>query len=70
MRYETIYNNLIEKRRIEVPEGYSEEHHIKPKSLGGSDSKDNLVRLTAREHYLAHYLLMKMQVLKSDGFYH
>ena len=69
VKYETIYKNLIEKRLVETPEGYSEEHHITPKSLGGSDSKDNLVRLTAREHYLAHYLLMKMQKPKSDGYY-
>lgn len=69
MRYETIYDNLIEKRLRYVPEGYAEEHHIKPRSLGGSDTKDNLVRLMAREHYLAHYLLMKMQTPKSDGYY-
>jgi hypothetical protein len=69
MKYETIYNNLIQKRKRDVPEGYTELHHIIPRSLGGSDTKDNLVRLTAREHYLAHYLLMKMQVPKSGGYY-
>jgi hypothetical protein len=31
-----------------------------PKSLGGSNSKTNLVRLTAREHFVAHRLLTKM----------
>lgn len=39
---------------------YYEKHHIIPKSLGGSNNDDNLVLLTAREHYLAHYLLCKI----------
>jgi hypothetical protein len=39
---------------------YYEEHHILPYSLGGDNSKENLVLLTAREHYLAHYLLVKI----------
>ena len=34
-----------------------ENHHIIPKSLGGSNSKDNLVKLTPREHYIAHLIL-------------
>lgn len=38
---------------------YYEEHHIIPISIGGSDLEDNKVLLTAREHYLAHYLLLK-----------
>ena len=39
---------------------YYEIHHILPKSIGGSNEKYNLVLLTAREHYLAHYLLYKI----------
>lgn len=31
-----------------------------PKSEGGSDGKANLVRLSAREHYIAHLLLAKI----------
>jgi hypothetical protein len=38
---------------------YVENHHIIPKSLGGYDTKENLVYLTAREHYIAHLLLCK-----------
>lgn len=61
MNYLSIYNSLIEKRLlIPVPNiEYSEQHHIKPKCLGGDDSKENLVRLTAREHFMAHCLLYK-----------
>jgi hypothetical protein len=40
--------------------GYIEEHHIIPKSLGGDNSNDNLVYLTAREHFICHRLLIKM----------
>ena len=40
-------------------DGYVEMHHILPRSHGGSDTKSNLVALTAREHYLAHWLLWR-----------
>lgn len=40
--------------------GYFETHHIIPRSLGGDDSSSNLVDLTYREHFLAHWLLTKM----------
>ena len=39
---------------------YYEQHHIIPKCAGGIDEKNNLVLLTAREHFLAHYLLVKI----------
>jgi hypothetical protein len=45
---------------------YSETHHILPKCLGGKD-KNNLVKLTAKEHYIAHALLTKFII--GDGYY-
>lgn len=60
MDYEKHYNLLIYRAKGRTLEGYSEKHHIIPKCMGGSDSKDNLVRLTAEEHYVAHQLLVKM----------
>lgn len=61
MNYLNIYNKLCSTRKEEDRRKgngiYYEEHHIKPKWLGGEDKRDNLVLLTAREHYLAHYLL-------------
>ena len=39
---------------------YYEKHHILPKSLGGSNDETNLVKLTAREHFICHWLLVKM----------
>ena len=61
MNYKKQYANLIKKaKRRESPEGYSEKHHIRPRSMGGKDTKKNLVKLTAREHFVAHILLVKM----------
>ena len=50
------------KTRKEANEilGYSEKHHIIPRSIGGSDDKENLVFLSAREHFVAHQLLVKI----------
>ena len=46
------------KRRISIG-GYVETHHIIPRSLGGDNSKDNLVKLTPKEHFICHLLLTK-----------
>lgn len=61
MNYRLHYDRLIERAVARGrPDGYSERHHIVPKCMGGGDAKDNLVRLTAEEHYVAHQLLVKM----------
>jgi hypothetical protein len=61
MDYKRQYDELIERAvNRPVPTGYTENHHIIPKCMGGSDSPDNLVALTAREHFLAHRLLARM----------
>jgi len=39
---------------------YVEKHHIIPRCIGGSDHRENLVSLTAREHFVCHLLLTKM----------
>lgn len=66
MNYKHTYNNLIQSRsqlnRIKDKDiiGGFENHHIVPKSLGGSNNPENLVLLTPREHYVAHWLLYKI----------
>lgn len=62
-KYLTWYNQLIDraKSRSFPKHEYSEKHHIIPRSLGGSNKKDNIVKLSAREHYIAHLLLYKFQ---------
>lgn len=60
MDYKKIYDDLISKRRLLPPIGYSERHHIVPRSMGGTNDKSNIVSLTAREHFIAHALLAKI----------
>jgi len=57
MDYKRIYDELIAFRKVNIPSGYVERHHIIMTSLGGSDDADNLVKLTGREHWIAHLLL-------------
>ena len=58
MNYLRAYCNLIRKAENRVPpEGYVEGHHVFPKSLYGENKR--IVKLTAREHYIAHALLEK-----------
>lgn len=59
MNYQKIYNQIIDRAKNEIREGYLEKHHIIPRCLNGSDDSTNLVLLTAREHYLCHWLLAK-----------
>ena len=62
MNYKRIYDQLIQKRienRLRPLDGYSEKHHIIPLSFGGTDDWSNKVRLTAKEHFVAHLLLLK-----------
>jgi hypothetical protein len=62
MDHKKVYDKLISTRldRVLDKNEYYEKHHIIPKSMGGSNSNENLVCLTAREHYLAHWLLAKI----------
>ena len=59
-KYKTWYNSITVNAKTRTAEGYVERHHIIPKSLGGSDDKENLVNLTAREHFICHWLLVKI----------
>jgi len=64
MNYKWHYDNLIETRRILDRKKYNglyyEDHHIIMKSMSGTDDKNNRLLLTAKEHYIAHYLLWKI----------
>lgn len=62
MNYSKVYTNLINRSQIRTTSNneYYELHHIIPRCMQGKDVKDNIVRLTAREHYVAHQLLVKM----------
>lgn len=64
MNYQRIYNEIISNAVIRNSQKsdsvYTESHHIIPKCLGGTDTESNIVNLTAREHFIAHYLLAKI----------
>ncbi len=59
-KYQTWYQNITDRARSRTLEGYVERHHVVPRSLGGSDDVGNLVSLTAREHFVCHWLLTKI----------
>lgn len=60
MNYKKLYDALIERAKGRTLTGYKENHHIIPKCMGGDDNKENLVYLTAREHFLAHLMLVEI----------
>jgi|LakMenEpi06Jul12_1017403.scaffolds.fasta_scaffold00518_1 hypothetical protein len=68
-KYSKWYDNIIKhaKRRAILRSYFDGEyHHIIPKSLGGTDDKQNIVKLTYREHFVCHLLLTKMCKDKSQ----
>jgi len=65
MNYQRIYNQIIEHAQTRQLEGYKEKHHIIPKCVGGTNEKENLIELTAREHFLCHRLLVEIYPNKS-----
>jgi hypothetical protein len=62
MNYKKHYMMLMETRKLRVKNSdtYYENHHILPRSMGGSNDPENLVLLTVREHFIAHWLLWRI----------
>jgi hypothetical protein len=65
-KYEKWYTSITQTGKIKRG-GYTESHHIIPRSLGGTDDLQNLTNLTAREHFICHWLLTKIY---TDGDCH
>jgi hypothetical protein len=59
-KYQRWYDQIIERARARKLDIYRERHHIKPRAFGGTDDPENLVDLTYREHFLVHWLLIKI----------
>ena len=61
MDYQKTYDRIIEnarnENRVKRNGIYFENHHVIPKCLNGNNKKENLVLLTAREHFVCHKLL-------------
>jgi hypothetical protein len=53
-KYTRWYYQIISQAQLRKVSNsiYYEYHHIIPKSLNGSNSVENLVHLTAREHFI------------------
>lgn len=63
--YKKLVRRAISDNRVKLKKShknyiYYESHHIIPKSLGGTNVSSNIVLLTAREHFVAHILLVKI----------
>lgn len=68
--YTTEYYDIITRnqeltknisiRKIKELFIYTEKHHVIPKSLGGSNLRDNIVYMSAKDHYRCHQLLINM----------
>jgi hypothetical protein len=57
----------MERARVpRVLDEYVERHHVIPRALRGSNDPSNVVVLTFREHFLAHWLLTKFVIAEGD----
>lgn len=63
MDYEKLYNKFIKDRRIKEQRldlnEYTEVHHIIPRCMGGTNEKENLIKLIPEDHFFSHLLLAK-----------
>jgi len=55
-KYTRLYYHIIAKCQSDN----GELHHIIPKALGGSNSQENLARVSPKAHFILHRLLVKM----------
>jgi hypothetical protein len=71
--YLKIYQNIIDdaksanRKKRKNSDVIYENHHIKPRSVGGSNDTSNLVLLTPKEHFICHLLLV--EIYKGTEFY-
>lgn len=61
-KHTATYLRIVGRAKNRKLDDYTEEHHVLPEALGGSNEQSNLVKLTAREHFICHLLLLKMIV--------
>jgi len=61
-KYSRWYRSIIAQAQEKVNSrltGRFEKHHILPKSMGGSDAPENLVKLTPREHWTSGFSISR-----------
>jgi hypothetical protein len=59
LHYLNRYNKFINALKNQIIDGCVENHHIVPRSHGGSDDASNIIKLTPRQHYIAHWMLAR-----------
>lgn len=69
MNYQKLYDNLIKKRQLTPFDGINEKHHIIPRCIGGSNALENLIKLSLREHFIAHLILVKLYPTNTSLIY-
>lgn len=59
-KYTNWYYRICWRGQTDRNLEYYEKHHIFPRCLGGDNDPLNITKLTAREHFIVHWLLVKM----------
>jgi hypothetical protein len=61
LNYKRIHDDIINRALTrKALDGYTEKHHVIPKAIGGCDTPENIVLLTAKEHFIIHLLLRRI----------
>jgi hypothetical protein len=71
-KYYTKYNQIVKHyKELDLKKSkdlYTESHHVIPKSMGGTNKKENLVRVPGRVHFLLHWMLYRIYRTKEMAF--
>lgn len=64
-KYTRCYYRILEKPDTS---GCTNNHHIIPSAIGGSDAKENRIDISPRQHFICHLLLTKMCIKKKHMY--
>src|ERR1035437_6792830 len=65
-KYTDTYFKILHNAKTKIYTERTETHHIIPRCLGGTDEDSNLIKLSLREHYIAHLILIRMVIGNSN----
>lgn len=60
LNYFALYQKIIDAAKSSPCPTKGEWHHIVPRSMGGNNSPENLIKLTYKAHFIAHRILVKI----------
>lgn len=63
IKYQNFINNYV---LTEVEDKLVHTHHITPKCIGGSNRKNNIIRLSIEDHAIAHSILEQYNIMPVD----